>query len=138
VTQTVNIGSAIARPPTVYTPGAALSGFNAFHTALYDTDLENVFFGATEFAETAMIYHSGPGTWEAYSVLFDDPTVKVKGTGDAEVLDLQPSFTVPEVQLLSPIRPADRVQVRGVTYFVDTAETDGFGVVTVMLKLKDR
>lgn len=122
------------RDATANAPTAAQITQSAFFATVYNSDLASVFFSLSEFAESAMIYHSVSRTWSTYSVLFDDPKTSLKFGGDMGVTELRPQIQVAEMALLYPVQKADRVMIRGVSYVVEDIDADGVGVVTVFLR----
>lgn len=134
MTQTVTVGDVVYRPATVGTAAVQQVGRSEFFEQVYRADLSSVFFNLSEFSEAVMIRHSQSGEWRTYSAIFDDPTVNTRVVGDFETIDVKPQFMVAEGALLFPIGKEDRVMIRGKNYLVDDVQSDGVGVVTVMVK----
>lgn len=133
MTQTATAAT-VTRGASAYVPEAVQLTPSAFFGTVYNTDLVSVFFSLSEFAESGMVYHSVPGVWRTYSVLFDDPKTTLKFGGDADVTELRPQIQIADSALLYPVQRADRVTVRGVSYVVEDVDADGVGVSTLFLR----
>jgi hypothetical protein len=96
-------------------------------------DLSGVFFNLQEFAEPVRYYHSARASWRTYNGLFEDPTTTAR-IDDASILDFIPQVMLSEKHMLTAVLKADRLVIRGVNYGIESAERDGFGIVTVYLR----
>lgn len=133
MTQTVT-PSLISRPATVGGATTTQQSFNPFLLSVMETDLQNVFFNGLDFNETIRIYHTALGSWQTYSVNFDDPSTTVDFGADADLSDLKPQFMIPNYVLKAKISKADKYTVRGAQYVTEDINNDGVGVTTVFMR----
>ena len=133
MTQTVS-PSLIASTSSIGGASTSQQDFNPFLLSVMETDLQNVFFNGSDFNESVRIYHATIGTWQTYSIDFDDPSTTIDFGADADLSDLKPQIMIPNYALKAKITKADKIIVRGTQYTVEDVNNDGVGVTTVFMR----
>lgn len=123
----------ISRTPAIGAIGVAqFRVMNAFQTQL-NTDLDDTFFGETEFAEPVTYTHYGTGQTVTYRGIFDNPTQELSANAQTESIQLQPQVQIALHQTKQEPSVKDTIKIRGIQYKIESLEKDGVGVATLFL-----
>lgn len=127
--------SGVSRPRQVGSITTTTYKPEGFQACLED-HLSGVFFNTKHFAMVAQYTHIGDQEPETYDVIFDDPNEDVGVGLSADFDGLQPQFKIKKSEWKQKPRKEDKVNIKGIVYFVNKVDPDGVGVDTVFLRRK--
>lgn len=102
-------------------------------SSVFETDLEEVFFNVSEFAESVEIHYEREGESDTISAIFDLEYQDVN-FDDLSVAGKSPMLMVRSSELKRELEEGDWVRVRGIAYSVIPEQSDGTGVTDINLE----
>lgn len=100
-----------------------------------NTDINSVFINENEFAEEIIIKPANSDPDYVYSGIFDSAYELVNIDTEADISSINPVVQVKENDLPQQIVQEDIISIRGVDYIVTDTQSDGVGIMLIILNL---
>ena len=102
-----------------------------------ESDIDEVFLNASEFAEVITITPTASGPAFNTNAIFDREHQEVDPDTSIPVISENPLVRIQESDLPSPIEKGDEVTARSIVFKIYDVQPDGVGTVKLFLHKKD-